>query len=111
MASKYAQGRAFEYRVRDDLIRNGCGFVIRSAGSKGCVDLCGFGYRGGPQSGRLFFVQCKRNGKISGAERLELVEVALDAGAIPLLASPIRGGVKYYRVPLIGEAWYEWEWS
>jgi Holliday junction resolvase len=38
MVKKYAKGRRFEYVVRDALVRDGW-FVVRSAGSKGIVDL------------------------------------------------------------------------
>lgn len=48
----YSRGRAFEYRVRDFLKRNGW-FVIRSAGSKTPVDLAAF------KSNRTVFLQCK----------------------------------------------------
>lgn len=106
----YAAGAAFERRVKKDLLRRGF-WTIRAAGSHGEADIVGLGRRGEPYAGQIVFASCKLSGKISGPERFELIEAALDVGALPLLATPIRGGVRYLRVPLIGQEWQEWEWS
>lgn len=76
----YAAGTAFEHVVRNDLHANGY-WVMRSAGSKTKVDLIAI------KPGQILLVQCKRDGRISPAERVELLRVAamIDT-AIPVLA-------------------------
>jgi Holliday junction resolvase len=96
-------GRRFEWKVRDALRADGY-TVIRSAGSKGAVDLVAFkdGRRYRPdvvsigqpgdvvyvEPGRhMLFVQAKRtNGTIPPAERAELIRYAHIARAIPVVA-------------------------
>ena len=75
----YRAGRDFEHAVRKDLVDNGYD-VIRSAGSKTKVDLAAF------KPGQAVFVQCKRDGKISPAERVELLRVAAHITAVPIVA-------------------------
>lgn len=62
----------------------GHGYIaVRSAGSKGAVDLVFVPPAGLP----LLFVQCKlSNPQISPAERLALLNLSLRAGALPLVA-------------------------
>lgn len=69
MATHYDRGRAFEYKVRDHFKALGY-FVIRSAGSKGKVDLCAIS----PAGDMVFFVQCKA-GRITSRERQEAAEL------------------------------------
>lgn len=97
-----AQGREFEHSVIHYL--GGCdcettysrprhigwrgwGYsFIRSAASKGAVDMVGVG---SPRDGqaRLLFIQCKlTNPQISPAEREALVDLARRAWALPLVA-------------------------
>lgn len=77
--SHYRAGAEFERAVRIALIADGYD-VIRSAGSKTKVDLAAF------KPGQALFVQCKRDGKISPAERGELLRVASHIGALPIVA-------------------------
>jgi Holliday junction resolvase len=91
-------GRRFEWKVRDALRADGY-TVIRSAGSKGAVDLVAFKeIPDGPNTYRfawdaststthMLFVQAKRtNGTIPPAERTELIRYAHIARAVPLVA-------------------------
>jgi len=66
MNKRYRAGANFERRVRKYFERDGF-FVIRSAGSRGLVDLAVFG-----PSGQAIFIQCKRRGKLSNHEWREL---------------------------------------
>jgi Holliday junction resolvase len=78
--TNYDNGRRFEWAVRDHLIADGYD-VFRSAGSKTKVDMTAV------KTGQLLFVQCKRDGKISPAERAKLLQLAtLIDCAVPVLA-------------------------
>jgi Holliday junction resolvase len=80
MASQYRRGADFERKLK--LYLEGLGyFVIRSAGSKGPVDLVAFGED-------IYFIQCKLTGNISQAKLDELTELAEIHGARPALATP-----------------------
>jgi Holliday junction resolvase len=89
----YDRGRAFEHTVRDALRDDGYD-VIRSAGSKTKVDLAAF------KPGQALFIQCKRDGRTSPAERVELLRVAAHIGAVPLVAWKRvgAGAVLYWRL-------------
>ena len=77
--TNYRNGRDFEWAVRDALIDDGY-WVTRSAGSKTKVDLVAV------KPGEVLFVQAKRDGKISPAERTALLELA---AMLPGVAAPI----------------------
>lgn len=82
MGSNYQRGRRFEWRVRDILkAERGAILVVRAASSKGIADLVAL-YEGG----NVDLVQCKASGRISRAERRELIEVATIVHAVPLIA-------------------------
>lgn len=70
-------------------------YVIRSAGSRGAVDLVAFA----PYATRTYFVQCKRQGAISAAEWNGLWELAGRHMASPAIAQ-MRGerGTAIYRI-------------
>ena len=93
--SHYRDGREFEYRVRAALIADGYD-VIRSAGSKTKVDLVAF------KPGQAVFVQCKRDGKISPAERTELLRIASHIAAVPVVAWKVAGRAAIYYWQLTG---------
>lgn len=97
--SHYRNGREFEWKVRDDLVDNGYD-VIRSAGSKTKVDLSAF------KPGQAVFVQCKRDGRISPAERVELLRMASHIGAIPVVAwkKPRNTTIHYWQLTGPGPA-------
>jgi Holliday junction resolvase len=80
MASGYRNGADLERAVKHDLEDNGYLLVIKSGGSKGKVDVIAL------KRGETVIVQCKRAGTISPADRTALRRLALDLGAIPLLA-------------------------
>lgn len=79
--TRYEAGRRFEWAAREYLRRNGYD-VFRTAGSKTKVDLIAI------KIGQVLFIQCKRDGKISPAERSELWRIAATVGptALPILA-------------------------
>jgi Holliday junction resolvase-like predicted endonuclease len=77
--SNYSDGARFERATRHHLEENGYQ-VIRSAGSKGKVDLVAF------KTGEILFVQNKLNGLCAPAERTELRRLAGMVGALPIVA-------------------------
>ena len=88
----YAAGATFERKVRDKLYADGAKLVVRSAGSKGPVDLVAFygldyGYRY-----RIDLVQVKRGRGMTKAKQAELVELAESVGARAVLAYPEKVG-------------------
>lgn len=88
MATRYEQGRAFEYRVRNAL--RGAGYTcIRSAGSKGSIDIIA------GRDGFVMAIQCKRDGKLPGSERRDLLRDSKHFGAMPVLAVNSKGVVLY----------------
>lgn len=94
MPTNYQRGRAFEYRTRDKLLRRGAAYVMRAAQSKGAVDL--LAVFPGAICADVWFVQCKYSihggGTLPPAERKKLTELAFDAGARPVLATPGKNG-------------------
>lgn len=80
MTNHYRSGRGVEYRNRDHLEADGY-VVLRTAGSKGFVDLIGM------KLGQLLLVQCKGTGKLTGADWNRLLERAAWVGAVPILAT------------------------
>lgn len=92
MATNYDRGRAFEYRVRDELVKLGAVTVVRSAGSKGKIDLLALfpaldSYLLWPTPGDVWMVQCKRDGKLPAAERDALLDYAERTGHFAYLAT------------------------
>lgn len=99
----YEAGRRLEYDVRRHLVSEGY-VVMRSAGSKGAIDVIAF------KPDQVLFVQAKRNGVCPPAERVELLRVAglLPGVGVPVVAS--RPGVTYRR--LVGPGPKQWmPWS
>ena len=98
MATKYEDGRRFEWSVIADLQNDGY-LTVRAAGSKGetKIDVVAF------KSGQILLIQAKRNGRISPAERLALIHVAAMINvnqpvgsdlAIPIVARKTIGRAK-----------------
>ena len=83
------QGAAFERRTIADLEQYGY-TCIRSAASKGAVDIVAVPKQPNCECGcgpAVAFVQCKlSNPQISPAERIALNDLALRAGAVPVVA-------------------------
>lgn len=74
--TSYLRGRRFEWRVRDYLTMLGY-FVVRSAGSRGPVDLVAL------RRGRVLLVQCRARGR---GVPPELRDLAARLGAEAVLA-------------------------
>ncbi len=64
--SSYARGRRLEYQARNLLIARGY-TVVRSAGSKGPVDLVAWNER------HVLFIQVKANGQVRSADKQKLL--------------------------------------
>lgn len=91
-SSNYQRGRALEHRVRTHLRAQGYE-VLRTAGSKSKIDLVAI------KQGQILFVQCKRSGALPPAEWNALWDLALMAGAVPVLAEQLKPrGRKYWRL-------------
>jgi Holliday junction resolvase len=100
--TRYEGGRAFEYETRRHLEANGY-WCARAAGSKGKADLIAI------KDGEVLIVQCKRDGRCSAAERLEVHRIAalLRGVGIPLIAA--RPGVTFRRITGPGpKDWTPW---
>lgn len=88
----YRYGRAFEYRVRDRLRKQGY-FVLRSPRSGSPVDLVAI------KRGIILFVQCKRSGVLPPKEWNELFDLCESVGAIPILsACPTGKDMSHWRI-------------
>ena len=92
--TRYTRGRAFEYRVRDDLRARGC-LVVRAAGSKGKVDLLAVLPLTDENPGEILLVQCKATGWGTPSERAELCRLAEVYGGRAILASKGEPGIAY----------------
>lgn len=80
------QGAAFERRIIHDLQQYGYD-CIRSAASKGKVDVVAIGEAYRLFMGGVLFIQAKlTNPMISPAERIGIQDLALRAGALPLVS-------------------------
>lgn len=81
MGSQYRRGADFERALKKYLESKGM-FVVRSAGSKGPVDLVAF------DGHDRYFIQCKLSGKIGAAAIKALSQLAWDNDAEPVIATP-----------------------
>jgi hypothetical protein len=109
VATNYQRGRAFEYRVRDRLKKDGAAYVMRAAQSKGIADLLALWPASGTftvtdVNGELrtysyltnvpapWLVQVKysitgKGGRLSARDEIELIALADATGGIPVLAT------------------------
>lgn len=114
MATNYQRGRAFEYRTRDRLKKDGAVYVMRAAQSKGEVDLLALWSRHERIYDATFgnytiehprrapwLVQCKRDGRLSARDEIELVALAEATGSIAILAKtgPKGRGIEFVTLP------------
>lgn len=67
--TQYAQGRLYEYAVRDQWVKKGY-IVLRSAGSKGPFDLVAL-WPGPDANRRPCAIQCKRVSSLAEAKRIK----------------------------------------
>lgn len=107
MATNYERGRAFEYRARDELYKQGAVIVVRSAGSKTKVDLIALfpaldGIMTWPAAMEVWIVQCKRDGKLPAAERDALLDISVQTGALAYHAhtGPNGRGVEFTAITM-----------
>jgi hypothetical protein len=107
--TRYAAGADFERKVRDTLLNvHGAVLVVRSAGSRGKVDLVAFfepernAWGRGDGSPVAWLVQCKRDGKLSPADHDALIQLGYDTCATPYLASRSKNGPGVVLEPLHG---------
>jgi len=90
--TKYRYGRAFEYKVRDEMKSLGY-FVMRSPASRSPIDLVAIA------PGIVVFVQCKTGGAFPPAEWNEFYDLCLSVGAVPLMAQRAGwSGIEYLRL-------------
>ncbi len=88
--SSYKLGRSLEYAAKKLLLAADY-YVVRSAQSKGLIDLVAL-----RRDGNLF-VQGKISGNISTSEAFELIALADKVDALPILvARPTGRGVRFY---------------
>lgn len=94
MTSLYHRGRGYEYEVRNHLLAEGYSPVLRTAGSKGAVDLIAF------KPGELLLVQVKSAASIGPTAWNALFDTAAMCDAIPLLAErrPGSTAIRFYRL-------------
>lgn len=97
MATNYQRGRQFEYRARDKALKLGASYVMRAASSKGAADLIVLWPRPWRKDtpnyvSPVWLVQAKRDGKLPKAEREELLRLADETGALPVLARVPQSG-------------------
>ena len=78
--SSYRKGRALEYAVIRKLIKEGFCFFIRSAGSKGAIDVLA------SNGMEILAIQVKKNGYLTEKEKTRLLKVAQAFKAKPYLA-------------------------
>jgi Holliday junction resolvase len=103
MTTNYKRGYAFELKVWKDLERNGM-FVVRSGGSRGMVDMAA--HAPGPIN---YYVQCKRDGRLSIEDRRDLYNLAMAFNATPILAyRDDDGQIKYSEIAQQGDAYVDW---
>ena len=87
----YAKGAKWERIVRSYFEGIGC-LVVRSAGSKGLVDLVVIKSCYGPSSEHVLFVQCKTDLKrLSRTDRTNLIRLGLKYNCAAILAYPKYG--------------------
>lgn len=99
--TQYSRGADFERKVKKDLQAHGW-FVVRAAGSHGPVDLTA--QAPGPI---VAWVQCKRDGVMSLADRRALVILSLTFHATPVLAfKDDDGSIQYSE--LVGDEYEDW---
>ena len=91
MTTNAQRGTAFEGKVREELEGEGW-FVMRSAGSHGLVDLIAMKALASVPHPRVWLVQCKLYGVISGRDARALKELAQGLNCAPVLAYKVKPG-------------------
>lgn len=92
IVSNYSRGANFERQVIKILTMKGYA-AIRAAGSHSPADIWA------TRDGKLFFIQCKLDGRLSPGEWNEFYKYATENGAEPIMASrPYRGSVAFHHL-------------
>jgi len=86
--SRYRSGYRLECRVRDLLRRKGY-IVVRSAGSRGPVDLLA------AKDGQILAIQVRKSGRLTPDEKAVLFKVAEHFRAVPLVATVREGRIVF----------------
>jgi Holliday junction resolvase len=90
--NKYAKGARLERRVIHELESKGW-FCVRSAGSKGAVDIVAF------KGEDRLFIQAKNDGKSLSLKEWNIVfDLARAHAAIPLFAGNIKGKTQFLAI-------------
>jgi hypothetical protein len=105
--STASNGRAYEHRVRDDLIAKGWVPIFRAAGSKGPADI-GLAH---PFHGLALIQVGARSKTLGPADRERLCRAADLCSALALLAIVVpRQPIRYFNVTRdVPSRWTEWE--
>jgi len=99
--TNYKRGYNFEKRVQKALEDKGY-FVVRSAGSKGPVDLVAI------DDGQVYLIQCKRQGHMPPQEWNNLFLISSKLRAMPLLAHMPAGkkrGIEFIQITGVRDAY------
>lgn len=88
---KYATGAKLENDVKNILFNDGWE-AVRAAGSHGIVDVLAV------KHGTIWFIQCRKSGHLSPAEREELIILAKKHKAMPILVYKTREGIVFEEI-------------
>ncbi len=91
---RYAKGAKLENQVREILEEDGW-VAVRSAGSHGVIDVLGV------KQNEKWFIQCRVNGNLSQDERVELINLAVEHSAIPILAYKQKANIIFEEIKLL----------
>lgn len=107
--SAYRKGASFERRIKKILEAKGM-FVVRSAGSKGPVDLVAFNKKYDGYLPHLheelvypWLIQVKTLGKVRGEELGILTRLAMKYDALPVLARQLSHRIQFINLKDMGE--------
>lgn len=103
--STATSGRAREYRVRDHMTDHGWQPIMRAAASKGAADLL----MAHPLHGAALVQVGTANKSLGPADRERFVHAAELCGALALLATATRTGIRFWWVTRDQPRhWTEW---
>ena len=103
--STASDGRRREHKVSHHMQEHGWRQITRAAGSKGPVDL----WMLHPVYGGACVQVKSGKGTLGPADRIDLVDVAEQFGALPILARVLpREPVEYHLVAMSLVAWERW---
>ena len=107
--TSYSKGASFERKIKKILEAKGM-FVVRSAGSKGPVDLIAFNKKYDGYLPHLheklvypWVIQVKTLGKVRGEELGILIRLAMEYGALPVLVRQLSHRIQFINLKDMGE--------